>query len=367
MDNELKLSTGAYESPVDPRDWTLASVGAPTVYPESKFLDTEWMVAAMQGHIGSCVGNTGEEMVRQIIYLTTGLQCNPGTENELSWRFVYAIAKCQDGVPDEGTFPSLVAKIIRKYGVPLAKYCPNEVTLDHESFVYQRNMANIPQEAFTDALTRKSGADMTVPLTEQGIMQAINYAADNKGGVMILRTVGDTYYTAEDGTITWDKDKILPIRYPKQITSGHEEFLTGYDHDENGRMRIYWLNHWSPQWADNGRGWEYADVWLPLIREMRCVVAQLPPAPPAFTYHFTKVIRQGNAGPDVVALQHALKLEGCFDYSTFTGFFGPITFQGVIKFQEKYAQDILVPNNLTHGNGFVGNMTLLKLNLLYNK
>lgn len=364
---ELKLATGAHPSPADPRDWTLASVGAPTTYPDSRKLDTDWMIASMQGQIGCCVGCSGEEMVRQIIYLTTGQKCNPGTPDELSWRFVYALAKCMDGVQDQGTYPSLVASIIRNYGVPLAKYCPNDVSLDHETFVYARNINAIPKAAFDDAKTRKSGADLTVPLTQEGIKQAINYAADNKGGVMILRQVGNTYYTAPDGTVTWDKTKILPIQPPHEITSGHEEFLTGYDYEPGtNRMRVYWLNHWSPAWADNGRGWEYADLWLRYIVEMRCVVASIPVVN-TFKYRFSKTLARGASGPDVVALQHILQIEQVFPAGqSFTGYFGDITFAGVVALQQKYASEILGPVGLVHGSGFVGASTLKWLNSKYN-
>lgn len=363
MDN-LILSTGAHESPLDPRDWTLASVGVPQVYPSSNFIDIAWRVASMQGKIGCCVGCTGEEIVAQIVHFQLGM-----VGQELSFRFVYALAKCLDDVPEEGTFPSLVAWIIKNYGVPLAKYCPNDVSLSHEDFVYQRKLSNIPAEAFADAKTRCAGNYMTVPLTLEGIKQAVTYAKTNNGGVMILRSVGNTYYTAPDGTTTWDKDKILPIKVPTQITSGHEEFLYGYDEEPGtGRMRIYWLNHWSPEWADNGRGWEYADVWLPNIKEIRVVVAKLPPPPLTFTYHFTHSLMKGNQGADVVALQHALKIEGCFpETQEFTGYFGNITFLGVVQFQNKYKNDILTPVGLSVGNGFVGSNTLAKLNALYNK
>lgn len=358
------MSTGGHQSPIDHRDWTLASVGvqAGVQYPVTREIDMSWAKASMQGQIGCCVGCTGEEVVRRIVYLATG------STEELSWRFVYAVAKCLDGIQDEGTYPNLVAKIIRKYGVPLAKYCPNDVTLDHESFVYHRNLANIPAEAFKDALLRRSGADMTVPVSEEGIKQAINYAADNIGGVMILRQVGDTYWKGPDGVSTWDPAKLLPIRVPSTFTSGHEEFLTKYDYEPGtGRMRIYWLNHWSPQWADNGRAWEYADVWLPHVVELRVVVKDVPVVP-GFTYHFSKSLKRGDQGPDVVALQHVLMLEGLFPANqNFTGYFGDLTFSGVVALQQKYASEILTPIGLNHGSGFVGASTLKWLNSKYNK
>ena len=144
---DFELGYGAVSSPIDNRDWTLASAGAPTTYPSSCFIDQTKMNVSMQSKIGCCVGCTFEEIARLVNMNITGQQ------EELSFRFVYAMCKALDGYTDQGTNPALAAKIVRKYGVPLAKYCPNDVTLDHESFVYQRNITNIPVEAFTDALT----------------------------------------------------------------------------------------------------------------------------------------------------------------------------------------------------------------------
>jgi len=360
MPEDFTFKTGAFDSPKDPRDWTLASAGAPTTYPDSCEIDQSWMNVSMQGKIGCCVGCTGEEVVRTIIYQLFG------TQEELSFRFVYAVAKCLDGVQDEGTFPALVAKIIRKYGVPLAKYCPNDVSLDHETFVYNRNLANIPPEAFKDALTRRSGADFAVPVSADGIMQAITYAKANKGAVMILRRVGDTYWKDKNGNTSWRKEDLLPIRVPAVFSSGHEEYLYKYDKEPNtGRIRIYWLNHWSAQWADNGRAWEYLDEWLPYIGEIRVVVAEVPVVD-NFRYTFTKPIKKGDKGADVVALQHILKLEGCYPEGVaFTGYFVDKTFAGVVLLQEKYRSEILLPVGLIKGTGFVGASTRAWLNKHY--
>lgn len=346
---------GAIDSPKDARDWTLASAGAPTIYPDSCFLDTDWMVPSNQGKIGCCVGCTGEEVVRLILKLKFG-----SFSEELSFRFVYAVAKCLDGVKEEGTWPSLVAKIIRTWGVPLAIYCPNDVSLDHEAFVYGRNLANLPAAAVEDAKTRKGGADFAEAVSIDGIKKALVFAKENKGGVMILRRIGDTYWKNKAGVNTWDKAELLPMRVPQTIVSGHEELLTGYDHEAgNGRMRIYWLNSWSDKWCDNGRGWEYADEWLPLIGELRVCVPTVPVVD-GFRYTFTKFMREGEKGPDIVALQHALKIEGMFpEWQAFTGYYGSITKAGVRQFQDKY----LGTNN---GGKQAGPATIAKLNELYS-
>lgn len=357
-------ATGGHPSPTDARDWTLAAVGASTNSPASCFIDLSWRTASMQNKIGCCIGCTFEEIVAQIVHLIA-VQ-NGVADQELSYRFVYAVCKCLDGIPDQGTYPALAAKVVRIYGVPLAKYCPNDSLLDHETFVYQRNLNNIPAEAFADAKTRRSAADFTVPVTQEGIMQAICYAKANGGGVAILRAIGASYWTDAQGNTTWDDTKILPLRIPAPIVSGHCEFLYGYDFEPvTNRMRIYSLNHWSPLWAANGRGWEYADVWLPFITELRVVVPHTPTVQ-GFTYNFNNPMTRGAQGPDVVALQHVLKLEGLFPASqAFTGYYGDVTFNAVIQLQQKYASQILTPIGLIHGTGSVGSATLAWLNENY--
>jgi hypothetical protein len=359
--------SGAIQSPIDERDWTLASVGAPITYPNSVFLDTGWMVASMQAQQPCCVGCSGEEMVRQIIYTTTGLKCNPGTPDELSWRFVYAMAKILEGTKgyemfapvSEGTYPSLVAKVIRQYGVPYATFCPNDVTLTEDAFIFSRDIGNISQATFANALLHRSGADMTVPITEAGIQQALTYAQANKGAVMVLREIGAAYWTDVNGKNSWDADDIIPLRV-SPVIAGHEEMLYGYDHEPGSRrMRIYSLNHWSPAWADDGRAWEYFDVWQSNIVEARTVVAALPAPVSTFKYNFTKTMQEGSSGPDVVALQHVLLIEGIYPViPSLTGYYGPITKAAVASLQMKYAHEILDPVGLTEGTGIVGASTL---------
>jgi hypothetical protein len=64
-------------------------------------------------------------------------------------------------------------------------------------------------------------------------------------------------------------------------------------------------------------------------------------------------LRIGMTGDDVMGLQQILKYHGCFDYPTFTRFFGGYTRAGVIKLQEKFASEILTPLGLKKGTGNV--------------
>lgn len=69
---------------------------------------------------------------------------------------------------------------------------------------------------------------------------------------------------------------------------------------------------------------------------------------------------------DVKCLQEFLKNQGSDIYPEgfVTGNFGSLTQWAVIKFQEKYASDILTPLGLSNGTGYVGAQTLKKINQL---
>ena len=84
--------------------------------------------------------------------------------------------------------------------------------------------------------------------------------------------------------------------------------------------------------------------------------------PPGGVSEILRSLSQGSSGDDVKALQGLLIKEGVYPEGLVTGFFGSLTKQAVIRFQEKYASKILQPAGLQAGTGFVGPATLKKLN-----
>lgn len=122
------------------------------------------------------------------------------------------------------------------------------------------------------------------------------------------------------------------------------------------------------------------DSLLAQIADLQVQLAELEgdtPAPaPAIEgcdiTSFDRALKLGMTGDDVKCLQIVLNSDvdtkiadsGVGSPGKETSYFGPLTKSGVIKFQEKYADDILASWGLTKGTGFVGSTTRAKLNEL---
>jgi hypothetical protein len=84
---------------------------------------------------------------------------------------------------------------------------------------------------------------------------------------------------------------------------------------------------------------------------------------------FTKNLKPGQKNTDIKELQKylnahgfAVALTGPGSLGNETEFFGPATRKALIKFQEKYAKEILVPIGLSKGTGSFATMTRVFVN-----
>jgi peptidoglycan hydrolase-like protein with peptidoglycan-binding domain len=122
-------------------------------------------------------------------------------------------------------------------------------------------------------------------------------------------------------------------------------------------------------------------MWKGLIPDsaLRTITGQSETLAPAMTAQaaggsavFTKNLRQGDTDPEVLLLQKALNknpetaigTSGAGSSGQETNYFGQKTKTAVIKFQNKYAKEVLIPNGLTAGTGYFGASTRTKMNTL---
>ncbi|MFA5997829.1 MAG: peptidoglycan-binding domain-containing protein [Candidatus Paceibacterota bacterium] len=87
---------------------------------------------------------------------------------------------------------------------------------------------------------------------------------------------------------------------------------------------------------------------------------------------FMNNLSLGSSGPQVIALQRILNRDpdtriastGSGSPGNETSYFGALTKRAVVRFQAKYASEVLTPAGLSQGNGYVGLYTRAKLNTI---
>lgn len=330
--DELHTTTGAIESPRDYRDIPFDMVAGASELPKKHIEDLSMLPIWYQKKNGSCVGHAGAKYAQHLNRLETG------DVEDLSARFLYAIAKSRDNVSGEGTYPRLVAKIVKDHGVSTEATVPNASELDHETYVYFRKEKNIPAASFTEAKPYRSGGYAFVNFKDK---EALKRAIIEGHGVLLTVHLGKEWYTDKKGKRSWAAKDILPLRVPAVIISGHAIFLYGYEDESSGRTKFYIRNSWSEKWGDKGDGYFYFEEYGAFIKDAITfvdipndtleTVHELPNAQ-TFSHTFNRDIEAGERSDEVKALQTALMIDGQFDRDLYSkllksnelGYFKPL-------------------------------------------
>jgi hypothetical protein len=182
-----------------------------------------------------------------------------GEYQPLSSRSAYAVEKFIDGfgLNTAGTTIEAVAKVRVLWGICTELLFPSDVTLDPVTFGSYNLMSD---QAKADAIARATKESYFF-LGNKPSLQTIKDAIYNFGDVILELQVGDEWWTALDGTVSWNAaDILLPsLRPPKTVVSSH--FVDAMAFDESS---ISFPNEWSKAWGNNGWG-NFQKNYVPYI------------------------------------------------------------------------------------------------------
>lgn len=210
---------------------------------------------------------------------------------------------------------------------------------------------DITPEAKTDAATARELTGGFVNANEiDSVAQAIR---DNHGCVLGVRGSNNGTWlsqfpkppSADDTSLHWGH----------WIYAGKAKMI-------DGKKFIGIINSWGLAAGDKGWQWLGEEYFTGdnLFNVWTMIFGQKPPTPP-FHYVFNNNIKLGDRSADVTSLQQALTADGEFTVNV-TGFYGDITRQSVLAFQQKYG----IQNSGTNGS-IVGPLTRAELNKLFGQ
>jgi hypothetical protein len=261
-----------------------------------------------------------------------------------------SVYRPRSNYPGEGMIADDASKIVKNLGIA------DFVLLPTPSTEKEANALTLNTKVVEDALKNK--ADAYVYITSQWFNNIASIASQ---GTPVTIFIYSTYreWAVEYPTLR-DKPKLgsAPIQHAITV-------LPNSVYEEDGKRYLiiqdsalfggYSIRHLSEDFI-NARCY-FGQYFTKLT------VAPIETKP---KHTFTRSIKYGERSKEVEWLQMCLVNEGIHPKEAVTGNFFGITLNSVKKFQLKYADDVLKPIGLKLPTGFVGAMTIKKLNELYS-
>lgn len=246
----------------DPRNHVAAVV--PTTTPAT-LTDISMLPIWDQQQEPACVAYAIVKVMMYLIYKKTG------NIVQLSPRFLYALCKANDGMPNtEGTSVLVGLKLAQKYGVCEDSYFPTDSSLPLATF---QNAKLIPTAAFANAANYKIDEYLTLPNTSSATIQS---AVEQYHLVLTGITINEAWWTSPAGVNSWavaDIDPLRPAVAGDPQNSDHLINIWGYDTTYN-----YMVHDWSTGWANQGTN-RLTVADMPWVYETWVITGILYPAP----------------------------------------------------------------------------------------
>jgi hypothetical protein len=222
----------------DARDWVMPATPRRVALPEQHVIDWSGVPIRDQGNRSSCVGWSGERIVRYLDWL------DDKDPIDYSALFAYAIARLSGDIPlamDEGAYIRDFYKGLRKWGIAPEELWKQDLHGTDEM---------PPSQVFEAAEKHQALFFYRCPS-----MRTIQASIAHGFPVQIgFDTPRDIFSFATQGT--------GEVYYPETESGfdggGHAIVLMGYDStrvvgSDKGAFRF--ANSWGPAWGDHGFGW----------------------------------------------------------------------------------------------------------------